>query len=550
MGRPVFQVIPGAALQTFPIRSQNGLFQHISGRIIGILHPSVDTVLSVKDSLPGQAVIRIVASADLGALRGGDLCQVAVGIVGISCNGGLYRAVALDFLRPLNKPPVFIVGIMNDTMNTVRNGTLFQRYISQTVIIVAHFCHKVIFHYIQMIVFIVGKMDPVPAIRLSVSFHLLLSVGLLHLIALTVIGVGDDTIQRRIGLLHFYPFPDLPAQIIIGIEDLLSFAVHFPEDLSVPVVLVGVQDVPLGILYFCHPAAGVIGIAVSIAVIRICIIRFRLYLFDHVAVRIIESPLHASVRIKDTDAVPVRIVVIAGSFSLFAFQGIADRMDPAGDVPVKVTEYTVMFLQGRYGIYHTFQKIVAVLIAALFLFPLHGWIVGGQIAHAVIESTGGVAFPVDAAGDKVPGIVSQLHRAVSIADGQSAAYGIVAVGSLLPLRRNDTAGICPVGFIFLKAFVSEGIPLQNASSPEIILPGRFFPFALFDLFHRPDRIVFLVISIEGLSSVAVPCMYQIMVLIIFMVHFKAIREFFPDASSIGIVLPLFPAAQTTDFFHL
>ena len=550
MGRPVFQVIPSAALQTFPVRSQNGLFQHISGRIIGILHPSVDTVLSVKDSLPGQAVVRIVASVDLGALRGGDLCQVAVGIVGISCNGGLYRAVALDFLRPLNKPPVFIVGIMNDTMNTVRNDTLFQRYISQTVIIVAHFCPKVIFHYIQMIVFIVGKMDPVPAIRLSVPFYFLLSVGLLHLIALTVIGIGDDTVQRRIGLLHFYLFPDLPAQIIIGIEDLLSFAVHFPEDLSVPVVLVGVQDVPPGILYFCHPAAGVIGIAVAIAVIRICIIRFRLYLFDHVAVRIIKSPLHASVRIKDTDAVPVRIVLIAGSFSLIAFQGIADRMDPAGDVPVKVAEYTVMFLQGRYGIYHTFQKIVAVLIAALFLFPLHGWIVSGQIAHAVIESAGGVAFPVDAAGDKVSGIVSQLHRAVSIADGQSAAYGIVAVGSLLPLRRNDTAGVCPVGFIFLKAFVSEGIPLQNASSPEIILPGRFFPFALFDLFHRPDRIVFLVISIEGLSSVAVPCMYQIMVLIIFMVHFKAIREFFPDASSIGIVLPLFPAAQTTDFFHL
>ena len=550
MGRPVFQVIPGAALQTFPVRSQNGLFQHISGRIIGILHPSVDTVLSVKDSLPGQAVVRIVASVDLGALRGGDLCQVAVGIVGISCNGGLYRAVALDFLRPLNKPPVFIVGIMNNTMNTVRNDTLFQRYISQTVIIVAHFCPKVIFHYIQMIVFIVGKMDPVPAIRLSVPFYFLLSVGLLHLIALTVIGIGDDTVQRRIGLLHFYLFPDLPAQIIIGIEDLLSFAVHFPEDLSVPVVLVGVQDVPPGILYFCHPAAGVIGIAVAIAVIRICIIRFRLYLFDHVAIRIIESPLHASVRIKDTDAVPVRIVLIAGSFSLFAFQGIADRMDPAGDVPVKVAEYTVMFLQGRYGIYHTFQKIVAVLIAALFLFPLHGWIVSGQIAHAVIESAGGVAFPVDAAGDKVSGIVSQLHRAVSIADGQSAAYGIVAVGSLLPLRRNDTAGVCPVGFIFLKAFVSEGIPLQNASSPEIILPGRFFPFALFDLFHRPDRIVFLVISIEGLSSVAVPCMYQIMVLIIFMVHFKAIREFFPDASSIGIVLPLFPAAQTADFSHL
>ena len=85
---------------------------------------------------------------------------------------------------------------------------------------------------------------------------------------------------------------------------------------------------------------------------------------------------------------------------------IADRMDPAGDVPVKVAEYTVMFLQGRYGIYHTFQKIVTVLIAALFLFPLHGWIVSGQIAHAVIESTGGVAFPVDAAGDKVSGIVS------------------------------------------------------------------------------------------------------------------------------------------------
>ena len=81
MGRPVFQVIPGAALQTFPIRSQNGLFQHISGRIIGILHPSVDTVLYFKDSLLGQAVVRIVASVDLGALRGGDLCQVAVGIV-------------------------------------------------------------------------------------------------------------------------------------------------------------------------------------------------------------------------------------------------------------------------------------------------------------------------------------------------------------------------------------------------------------------------------------------------------------------------------------
>ena len=44
---------------------------------------------------------------------------------------------------------------MNNTMNTVRNDTLFQRYIYPTVLIVAHYFPIDITHYLQMIVFIV-----------------------------------------------------------------------------------------------------------------------------------------------------------------------------------------------------------------------------------------------------------------------------------------------------------------------------------------------------------------------------------------------------------
>lgn len=81
-------------------------------------------------------------------------------------------------------------------------------------------------------------------------------------------------------------------------------------------------------------------------------------------------------------------------------------MDPVCNVPVEVAEYALVLLHGGYGVHHPLQKVTAVLIASLFLLPLHRRVIGRQVAHTVIELAGGVAFPIGAAGDEVPG----LHR--------------------------------------------------------------------------------------------------------------------------------------------
>ena len=99
------------------------------------------------------------------------------------------------------------------------------------------------------------------------------------------------------------------------------------------------QYVSIGILYLCQAADAIISIAVSCTVVNTCIIRFRQHLFCQISVGIIESALCAASCVADADAVSILIILIPGAVSVFAFFCIAYRVDLAGDVAVKVTEY-------------------------------------------------------------------------------------------------------------------------------------------------------------------------------------------------------------------
>ena len=80
---------------------------------------------------------------------------------------------------------------------------------------------------------------------------------------------------------------------------------------------------------------------------------------------------------------------------------MTDGMDLVYDVPVKISIHPVVLLLGGMVSTTRFRKVVAVLIAALLLLPLHERVVGGQITHAVMELACGVAFPIRAAGNEV-----------------------------------------------------------------------------------------------------------------------------------------------------
>ena len=148
------------------------------------------------------------------------------------------------------------------------------------------------------------------------------------------------------------------------------FAVHFTGKLAVAVVFISMQGIPVRVFHQNQATAGIIGVAVARAIVGSGVIGFGLYLFCKVSVRVIKTPFHAAVRITDADAVPVRVILIAGSFAFVSFFGIADRVDSVCDVPVKVAEYPLMLLQGGYDIHHPLQEITAGLIPALILLPL------------------------------------------------------------------------------------------------------------------------------------------------------------------------------------
>ena len=405
-----------------------------------------------------------------------------------------------------------------------------------------------------MIILVIGEMDAVPAFRLPVPFHFLLSVCLPSFVALVVIGIRDDAVKSLIafcfGLPHLYLFPDLPAQAVVAVQRLLPLAVHFPGYLSMPVVLIGMQYIPVRVTHFCQASAAVIGIAVARAVIYSSVIGFGLYLFYHISVRVIKPPFHAAVRVTDADAFSVRAILIAGSLALVPLQGITHRMDSVCDVPVKVPEYPLMLLQGGYDIHHSLQKVAAVLIAALFLLPLHGRVVSRQVAHAVVELTGNISLPVRAAGDKVSGVVRHLHRAVGVADRHSAAHGVITVVGLLPLGRGDPAGVGAVCLVFLESLVPQGVPLQDAPSHGIVLLCGLPPLCIIDLLPGQDPVMGIVIDIPGLPAVRIPGAHKVVVFIIRMARFVAVRGFFPDGASVGVILPLFPVAQAADLAGL
>ena len=60
----------------------------------------------------------------------------------------------------------------------------------------------------------------------------------------------------------------------------------------------------------------------------------------------------------------------------------------------------------------------------------------------------------------------------------------------------------------------------------------------------------IVIDIPGLPAVRIPGAHKVVVFIIRMARFVAVRGFFPDGASVGVILPLFPVAQAADLAGL
>ena len=508
MGQTVLEIIPEAGLQTFPVRAHDGTFPHISRFVIGILRPSVDAALFVKDSLFGQAAICIILPADLKTLGGNDFRQVAVRIIAVPCNGGLHLTIALNLLRLLCPPTVFVVSITDNAPDSLCNDPFLKDHVAQTVIVIAKLCPEIVLYRGKVVVRVVGKVEPVPALGLRILFRLLLSVSLLHLVSLTVIAIGNGTIERAV----FSPtdadlLPDLPAQAIVDGKGFFPFAIHLPKNLPMSIVLVGMKNISLRILYHGQTPHGVIGITIALTIIKGGIVGFRLYLLYQVSIHIVETPFHSAIRVTDADAVTVRIILVTGSFARFPLKGITYRMNPVNDVSIKVPEYTLMLLQGGYCVHDPLKEVIAVLIAAFLILPLDRRIVSRQIPHAVIELMLCVALPVSPFRNKVSGIIGKLHRSISISDGHSAAYFVITIDRLLTLWRNDTAWVFMIGIILPDSLVSQSILLQNTSSPEIILLGNLLPFPVSYLFPGQDLIMGIIIDIDALPSIAVPGMY-------------------------------------------
>lgn len=118
VGYPVFQVIPGTALQALPVCPQDGSLKDVSCLVIGIPGPPVNPVLFVKNPFFRKAVVRVITPADFKAFRRNYLRQVAVRVIAVLCDGRAYRAVALDFFGLLDTPAVFVVGIMDDAADS------------------------------------------------------------------------------------------------------------------------------------------------------------------------------------------------------------------------------------------------------------------------------------------------------------------------------------------------------------------------------------------------------------------------------------------------
>ena len=119
-------------------------------------------------------------------------------------------------------------------------------------------------------------------------------------------------------------------------------------------------------------------------------------------------------------------------------------MDLTGDVPIKVTEQTVMVLHRRNGIHTPFLEIIKERIPFFFLFPIPCGIVRYQLPHTVIEPPADIPFPICTLRHKVAGIVAEVDIAIGVADSHPPAHPIILIDGFFPFRCNDQARVGPI----------------------------------------------------------------------------------------------------------
>ena len=149
----------------------------------------------------------------------------------------------------------------------------------------------------------------------------------------------------------------------------------------------------------------------------------------------------------------------------------------------------------------------------------------------------GVTLPVSAAGDKVAGVITKLHHAVSVFNGHPAPYAIVGVVCFLSLWRDEPDRM-RAGFIILPSGgIAKCVCLCGASSAGVVFIRSLLPSSLLNLCFCDKKVVFCIIMVLCLAPFTVPCAYQVVVFVIFMAQGEAVRCYLSCQTPVSVVFP-------------
>ena len=269
-------------------------------------------------------VIRIISIDDRSTIRQKNLCHISIGIicidrftviasVGLSCR---FLHALPDFDDAV-RPVIFISGLLfypfRNTASTIPESSPF-------IIGISFFCSCTVTHFHKTVRFVITIMNFMTS-ALGTVHALIIQIALDHsTVTHGIIIVGNQVILHTAGIirLHSFPHRSQPAACIVGkqIRVLLSLS---GESCDPALCIIGICCHTFSLCIF-NPC-DTIHTVINITIILLCLLSFRHYLTDKVAIGIICAALHSSVRIKYLNVISIMIISKCDSV-LFAFRSI------------------------------------------------------------------------------------------------------------------------------------------------------------------------------------------------------------------------------------
>ena len=184
--------------------------------------------------------------------------------------------------------------------------------------------------------------------------------------------------------------------------------------------------------------------------------------------RIVEHPLASAVRITDSYIVAIAVIFIDNTLAIVSLGIVGIGMHLLQDAPFPVPHLPFAASVRVRGADQAIKEIIGIAVFAFLLLPCLRWVHRQQTAHAIIQPSELIPFPVTDKGSLIPGIIAVFCPAAGIFLCHNAACLVIEEMPFLTVSIPDNGRFPASWLILVNCLSAAGIRVSGQPPDAVI----------------------------------------------------------------------------------